>query len=66
MGDNRTYDYTICIRIVDSIDGMTADWVYLPEKLLREISSRIINETDGINRVVYDLSTKPPSTIEWE
>lgn len=66
MGDNRTYDYTICIRIVDSLDGMTADWVYLPEKLLRRISSRIINETDGINRVVYDLSTKPPSTIEWE
>ncbi len=66
MGDNRTYDYTICIRVVDSIDGMTADWVYLPEKLLRKISSRIINETDGINRVVYDLSTKPPSTIEWE
>ncbi|NOZ83432.1 MAG: glutamine-hydrolyzing GMP synthase [Epsilonproteobacteria bacterium] len=66
MGDHRTYDYTICIRIVESTDGMTADWVYLPEAVLRRISSRIINETEGINRVVYDISTKPPSTIEWE
>jgi len=66
MGDHRTYDYTICIRIVDSTDGMTADWVYLPEAVLRKISAEIINKTEGINRVVYDVSTKPPSTIEWE
>ncbi len=66
MGDHRTYDYTICIRIVDSTDGMTADWVYLPEAVLRKISTEIINKTEGINRVVYDVSTKPPSTIEWE
>ncbi len=66
MGDQRTYENVIAIRGVTSVDAMTADWAYLPEDVLRRISNRIINEVKGVNRVVYDISSKPPSTIEWE
>ena len=66
MGDRRTYEYTCAIRCVDSIDAMTADWTRLPYGTLAAISNRIINEVRGINRVVYDISSKPPATIEWE
>ena len=66
MGDNRTYDNTVCVRIVDATDGMTATFAHIPHEILETISRRIINEVDGINRVVYDISSKPPATIEWE
>ena len=66
MGDQRTYEYTCAIRSVNSIDAMTADWTHLPYETLATMSNRIINEVRGINRVVYDISSKPPATIEWE
>ncbi len=66
MGDERTYDYTIALRIVSSHDGMTADWVRMPQDILARISARVINEVKGVNRVCYDISSKPPATIEWE
>ena len=66
MGDERTYDYTVALRIVESQDGMTADWVKLPYDLLEKLSNRIINEVKGVNRVCFDITSKPPGTIEWE
>jgi len=66
MGDERTYENAVAVRAVTSEDAMTAHWARLPDELLERISNRIINEVKGINRVVYDISSKPPSTIEWE
>jgi GMP synthase (glutamine-hydrolysing) len=66
MGDERTYEKCVALRAVTSTDGMTADWVHLPYDFLQEISNQIINRVPGINRVVYDISSKPPATIEWE
>ena len=66
MGDERTYENVICLRAVESVDGMTADWCHLPYNVLAKISNEIINNVKGINRVVYDISSKPPATIEWE
>lgn len=65
MGDNRTYEQVIALRAVESTDFMTADWFEMPYDVLKRISSRIINEVKGVNRCVYDVSSKPPSTIEW-
>jgi GMP synthase (glutamine-hydrolysing) len=66
MGDERSYENVIALRVVDSQDGMTANWVPLPPDLLARVSNRVINEVRGVNRVVYDVSSKPPATIEWE
>lgn len=66
MGDERTYEYTVALRAVTSVDGMTADWAHLPYEFLAKVSNDIINQVRGINRVVYDISSKPPATIEWE
>lgn len=66
MGDERTYEYTVALRAVTSVDGMTADWAHLPYEFLGKVSNEIINKVKGINRVVYDISSKPPATIEWE
>ena len=66
MGDGRTYDYTLALRGVTTTDFMTADFARIPYDLLAKISNRIVNEVGNINRIVYDITTKPPSTIEWE
>lgn len=66
MGDERTYDYTLALRAVNSVDAMTADWAKIPYDVLEKASNRIINEVKHINRIVYDITSKPPATIEWE
>ena len=66
MGDERTYENVVAVRSVNSLDGMTADWSKIPYEVVGRMSNRIINEVRGVNRVVYDISSKPPATIEWE
>jgi len=66
MGDERTYENAVALRAVSSTDGMTADWCHLPYQFLADVSNKIINQVRGINRVTYDISSKPPATIEWE
>ena len=66
MGDERTYEHVVALRAVSSADGMTADWCHLPYEFLGKVSNEIINKVKGVNRVVYDISSKPPATIEWE